>query len=78
MIDDPTEEQEFLFGVIAMMRTLKTEAGELVFPHLDPECLTAIGKLWMDEVSHYARMSTFEATARAYHRVVHTSHPRIH
>lgn len=64
----------YLSDCIDTMRLLRNEEGQLVFPHLDAECLEAMAKVWRADPETFNGMGPFEALTRAYSRAVRTSH----
>jgi len=70
--------EEYMRGIITMMANMKNEDGDLVFPHLDADCLRAMAGVWDADPVYYGSLPRLEACTRAYWVAVKSKHPRIH
>lgn len=76
--EDFSYDEIMLFEAIDFMRTMTCEYGCPLFPHLDHNALSMMGRIWQADPKSYCWLSPLEACVKAYMTVVRTCHPSIH
>ena len=72
------DEREFMFKVIEAMKTMSTDDGLPMFPHMSPAGISAIARVWEADPLHYVKMGVYDALASAYRKAVKTCHRELH